>query len=329
MRMLDSNATNNSTISMGSMLGVTANAGPSTAVAGGAGTLNMAIGGGDITSSHGDRLEASSDSAVSSMASEPMSSLSDGEWGDAGSDSAQEYHQKYAQHHNGYHGASAATGASGSGNGDSAGRAIAQKKHHMFGKRYFQEQNTPSGGASKTAGATGGVVVPTGSMKYDYSAYDTVHNQNNAIHQNGHTLGGQLPPTALHHPHHHHQPQLTVDNMKSYQADLNKTSGLQDVKYSCTMDFAYNQHQQQQQQEQPSARMINEYLQHNHTYPLPPHNSGAVPKPQARDKKHSKSSAAHRAAAYASGDEDSSNMTLHEHFTRDEKRAKALGVSII
>lgn len=42
----------------------------------------------------GDRLDASSDSAVSSMGSERVPSLSDGEWGDAGSDSAQEYHQR-------------------------------------------------------------------------------------------------------------------------------------------------------------------------------------------------------------------------------------------
>lgn len=39
----------------------------------------------------GDRLDASSDSAVSSMGSERIASLSDGEWNEAGSDSAQEY----------------------------------------------------------------------------------------------------------------------------------------------------------------------------------------------------------------------------------------------
>lgn len=42
----------------------------------------------------GDRLDASSDSAVSSMGSERVPSLSDSEWGDGGSDSAQEYHQR-------------------------------------------------------------------------------------------------------------------------------------------------------------------------------------------------------------------------------------------
>lgn len=39
-----------------------------------------------------DRLDASSDSAVSSMGSERVASLSDGEWNEGGSDSAQEYH---------------------------------------------------------------------------------------------------------------------------------------------------------------------------------------------------------------------------------------------
>lgn len=43
------------------------------------------------TTGNSDRLDASSDSAVSSMGSERVASLSDGEWNEAGSDSAQEY----------------------------------------------------------------------------------------------------------------------------------------------------------------------------------------------------------------------------------------------
>lgn len=43
----------------------------------------------------GDRLDASSDSAVSSMGSERVASLSDGEWNEGGSDSAQDYHQTH------------------------------------------------------------------------------------------------------------------------------------------------------------------------------------------------------------------------------------------
>lgn len=57
--------------------------------------LSLSSGIGASTSAsqqHGDRLDASSDSAVSSMGSERVASLSDGEWNEAGSDSAQEYH---------------------------------------------------------------------------------------------------------------------------------------------------------------------------------------------------------------------------------------------
>lgn len=39
-----------------------------------------------------ERVDASSDSAVSSMGSERVPSLSDSEWCDGGSDSAQDYH---------------------------------------------------------------------------------------------------------------------------------------------------------------------------------------------------------------------------------------------
>lgn len=112
--------------------------------------------------------------------------------------------------------------------------------------------------------------------------------------------------------------------MKSYQADLNR-SGLHDLKYSCTPDFGYQQQQQPQlHPPQPTHRMINEYLHHNHTYAMPPQNSGAIPKPQARDKKRS-------AAAVRSMMEEEQlqqNRSMSEHITRDEKRAKALGVRV-
>ena len=332
MRMLDSNATNNSTASsmMSGHPGMLGLGAASLPIAGAAGGLM----GGDM-GAHGDRLEASSDSAVSSMASEPMSSLSDGEWGDTGSDSAQGYSQKYAGHHHHHNGSGG--GAYGAAGGDAASSrqstSIAQKKYHMFGKRYLQEQNsTTANGGPKT-----GLyqhqphnLVP-GSLKYDYGAYENFHHghPNAALHQNGHHLSigaavPQLPPPPPPPPHTHHQ--LTVDNMKTYQADLNR--GLHDIKYSCSPDFAYQQQQQQQQQQQlpqPTPRMINEYLHHNHTYPMPPQNSGAVPKPQARDKKRS---AAH-AKAIAEHEEQMAqhNRSMAEHITRDEKRAKALGVS--
>lgn len=173
-------------------------------------------------------------------------------------------------------------------------------------------------------------LVP-GSLKYDYSAYDNYHHHlhhpgHQQLHQNGHHLSvgaavPQLPPPPPPNPHQH---QLTVDNMKTYQADLNR--GLPDIKYSCSPEFAYQQQQQQQpplHPPQPTPRMINEYLHHNHTYPMPPQNSGAVPKPQARDKK--------RANARAIQEQEEQiahhSRSMSEHITRDEKRAKALGVS--
>lgn len=42
-----------------------------------------------------ERLDSSSDSAVSSMGSERVSSLSDGEWGDGGSDSGHTTTENY------------------------------------------------------------------------------------------------------------------------------------------------------------------------------------------------------------------------------------------
>jgi nuclear factor erythroid 2, invertebrate len=54
-------------------------------------SLSSSLGTMSAGASGNDRLDASSDSAVSSMGSERVASLSDGEWNEAGSDSAQEY----------------------------------------------------------------------------------------------------------------------------------------------------------------------------------------------------------------------------------------------
>lgn len=94
MRMLEPNATNNNS----GVLNTPANAAGS--LNNGAGLLPNAAVAPQIqttlngNTATGDRLDASSDSAVSSMGSERVPSLSDGEWGDTGSDSAQEYHHR-------------------------------------------------------------------------------------------------------------------------------------------------------------------------------------------------------------------------------------------
>lgn len=86
MRMLDQNATNASS-ALGSASGPHIN---------GSSILNSHLQtnltAGSSHQHNGDRLDASSDSAVSSMGSERVASLSDGEWNEGGSDSAQEYH---------------------------------------------------------------------------------------------------------------------------------------------------------------------------------------------------------------------------------------------
>lgn len=89
MRMLDQNGTNSSSLGPNAQL--------NQALLGNHMQTNLSSGIGSSASSSqqhgsGDRLDASSDSAVSSMGSERVASLSDGEWNEAGSDSAQEYH---------------------------------------------------------------------------------------------------------------------------------------------------------------------------------------------------------------------------------------------
>ncbi|KAK9890179.1 hypothetical protein WA026_008983 [Henosepilachna vigintioctopunctata] len=100
-----------------------------------------------MTRSEMERVDTSSDSAVSSMGSERVPSLSDGEWCDAGSDSghnvgdhfAADYQAKYRPYDYSYSSRQHALSAS-----DPARLPVAQKKHQMFGKRYFQEQGSAS-----------------------------------------------------------------------------------------------------------------------------------------------------------------------------------------
>lgn len=111
-----------------------------------------------------DRLDASSDSAVSSMGSERVPSLSDGEWGE-GSDSAQDYHQaKYGGPYDFSY------------NNNTRQPPVAQKKHQLYGKRDLHKQ-TPS---ALTATAAPVAATPQSqqqqqqpqvqSIKYEYEA---------------------------------------------------------------------------------------------------------------------------------------------------------------
>lgn len=67
-----------------------------------------------------------------------------------------------------------------------------------------------------------------------------------------------------------------------------------EMKYSCSLDFV-------------RQNRVNDLVNHNHTYTLP-QGTGASPRPQARDKKQ--------------------RRLDEEHLSRDEKRARALNVSV-
>ncbi|XP_023246315.1 segmentation protein cap'n'collar isoform X2 [Copidosoma floridanum] len=248
---------------------------------------------GSLLGATDERMDASSDSAVSSMGSERVPSLSD-EWMETGSNSS--HTQADSHYAMDYAAAAAAAAASSSGkyrlpydcgysHQPSSGRhsvqrsschqtvaaadrgglvPVAQKKHHMFGKRCFQEQGPMSGSPTGTAAAT---------LKYDYEA--------------GQGAVAAGPPGL------------------AYSGPIEGASGLQsEIKYSCSIDFARHQ---------PSVRSGLEHVQHNHTYHMPPESSGSLQRPVSRDKK---------------GRSSGSKSEADEHLTRDEKRARALNVPI-
>ncbi|XP_028169410.1 segmentation protein cap'n'collar-like isoform X2 [Ostrinia furnacalis] len=117
--------------------------------------------------------DSASDSAVSSMGSERVPSLSDGEWCD-GSDSAQEFHSsKFRPYDSGY------------GRERSAPHQP-QKKHHMFGKRCFQEQ-TPQ-------------LEPRPAPVVKYECPEQAYHHDNMHVHNGVEFGARAqiaPPVAL------------------------------------------------------------------------------------------------------------------------------------
>ncbi|XP_018803055.1 PREDICTED: segmentation protein cap'n'collar isoform X2 [Bactrocera latifrons] len=276
----------------------------------GAGATNSALAGGmtaDLlgsgaggTSAGGDRLDASSDSAVSSMGSERVPSLSDGEWGE-GSDSAQDYHQgKYGRPYD----YSYNNNNNNRMNDGTRQPPVAQKKHQMFGKRFLNEQ--PDLGATPTTADNGsniGVVPPTGtnsllnigpaqSIKYEYEAYPTVP----GLQPGG--AGGALNAEGAIGP--------VLSNKEQQAYDLKYGPAVAGAMGGYTLDFA-----------QRPPRTPHEVVQHNHTYTLP-QGTGSVPRPQARDKKLSTSSS--KSSKSVNGEE--------EHLTRDEKRARALNIPI-
>lgn len=159
---------------------------------------------------------------------------------------------------------------------------VAQKKHHMFGKRYFQDQsNVPAMPQQSAAGAG---IIPQQQqsempVKYEYEPYPMHHP---SIVTNLDGAQGGIP---------------IINKHQSQQQQLSQQPG--EMKYSCSLDFA---------RQTTNGRGIHDIVGHNHTYTLP-QGSGATPRPQARDKK-------------------SQKKAEEEHLSRDEKRARALNVSI-
>ncbi|CAB3252176.1 unnamed protein product [Arctia plantaginis] len=217
--------------------------------------------------------DSASDSAVSSMGSERVPSLSDGEWCD-GSDSAQEFHSSKFRPYDASYGRDRATVPH-----------QPQKKHHMFGKRCFQEQ--PPAPPMEP-------VARPGVVKYECPE-QTYHHDNIHMHNVEFGPRHQLPPpqvTSL-------QPPLDLNTAHSSHALLQSSVG-------AGARFPYA----------PAER-----VRHNHTYSAPlaaPDQRPAA----ARDKR------VRRLTDGSVSDGGSSATSSGQHLSRDEKRAKALGIPL-
>ncbi|XP_067012719.1 segmentation protein cap'n'collar isoform X4 [Anabrus simplex] len=128
--------------------------------------------------SHEERMDASSDSAVSSMGSERVPSLSDGEWMETGSDSghtagdhyAVDYHNSKYRPYDYSYSSRQLSGAAVSTTETAAHRMppMAQKKHQLYGKRCFQDQGS---GASSLGSHGPAASLPTPTpIKYEYGS---------------------------------------------------------------------------------------------------------------------------------------------------------------
>ncbi|XP_075989736.1 uncharacterized protein LOC142985437 isoform X3 [Anticarsia gemmatalis] len=218
--------------------------------------------------------DSASDSAVSSMGSERVPSLSDGEWCD-GSDSAQEFHSSkfrpydaaYARERSAPH--------------------QPQKKHHMFGKRCFQEQPAPAPQPLDPVARPGVVKYECPEQAYQH---DNMHMHNE--------FG----------PRHHLAPP--------------HVSGLQPA---LDLNTAHSSHALLQSTVGPSAGRFSyaapERVRHNHTYSAPLATSDQRPA-AVRDKR------VRRLTDGSMSDGGSSATSSGQHLTRDEKRAKALGIPL-
>lgn len=217
--------------------------------------------------------DSASDSAVSSMGSERVPSLSDGEWCD-GSDSAQEFHSSKFRPYDAAYGR------------ERSASHQPQKKHHMFGKRCFQEP--PAAPPMEP-------VPRPGVVKYECPE-QAYHHENMHMHNVEFGARHQLAPphmTSL-------QPALDLNSAHSSHALLQSNVGTTPGRFTYATP---------------------ERVRHNHTYSAPiaaaDHRPAAV-----RDKR------VRRLTDGSMSDGGSSATSSGQHLTRDEKRAKALGIPL-
>lgn len=191
-----------------------------------------------------------SDSAVSSMGSERVPSLSsDTEWMETNSDSGHtpadhyaDYHGKFRWHEYGSYTGRQHSMEGTPANGQHRMPSVAQKKHHMYGKRYFQEQGV---GANGNNGVLQGSTTPSSvsAGKFEFPS---------SSESGGNTYASSTLDTSL-------------------------TKSHPEMKYSCSVEFT-------RQHLQTGLRPPAEHVAHNHTYHLPPEHTGTLPRPVARDK---------------------------------------------
>lgn len=142
--------------------------------------------------------------------------------------------------------------------GDAARHPVAQKKHHMFGRRVLPDPSTVPALPHHSAAAGPGLIQTQSPnelpVKYEYEPYP-MHHPAIANHLEG--AAGGIPLLNKH--------------------QMNQQQTGPELKYSCSLDFS----------RQNAGRGMHDIVGHNHTYTLP-HGTGATPRPQPRDKKSQK-----------------------------------------
>ncbi|XP_017142591.1 segmentation protein cap'n'collar isoform X2 [Drosophila miranda] len=268
--------------------GASMSGGASSVGAAGGMTADILASGGGAAQGGTDRLDASSDSAVSSMGSERVPSLSDGEWGE-GSDSAQDYHQgKYGGPYDFSYNHSRISTAT-------RQPPVAQKKHQLYGKRDPHKQ-VPSALPPTVPPATAHAQAQAQSIKYEYDAgYAGMASggvaglQHSSVSEPG-AMGPALSKE-------YHQQAYGMGASSNFPGDYGV---------------------------RPPPRTSEDLVQLNHTYSLP-QGSGSLPRPQARDKK---PLVATKNASKAAAGSSAAATAEDEHLTRDEKRARSLNIPI-